>query len=203
MRISHSPLILSSAESNEYTRQALRGHNVVVTVAGWCGYQGPSILQLLEGLPAAQARQDSVFALPVQWVEKFSPSTEWVHSRRIFWGRVAQGVARVGQSVRVWPGGQRAQIAQVLNASRQPMTVQAQWSAGLVLDRELDVSRGDWLLQAPAATDHEAQAVDGLWLGRNAVATLAWMDDEPLVVGRNYWALHGPWGGKGKGVPQI
>lgn len=170
---------------------ALQGHNVVDSAPGWCGYQGPSLLQILEGLPTAAAAQDSVFALPVQWVEKFSSSTESAHSRRIFWGRVAQGVARVGQSVRIWPGGQRAQIAQVLNASRQPVTVEAQWSAGLVLDRELDVSRGDWLLQAPAATDQEAEAVDGLWLGRKAMATLAWMDDEPLVTGRNYWALHG------------
>ena len=57
-------------------------------------------------------------------------------------------------------------------------------SAGIVLDRELDVSRGDWLL---------AEAEDGAALqgSREIAATIAWMDDEPLVPGRAYWALHG------------
>jgi sulfate adenylyltransferase subunit 1 len=49
-----------------------------------------------------------------------------------------------------------------------------------VLDREVDVSRGDWLL-APGAAE-PAREID---------ATIAWLDDEPLVAGRVYWALHG------------
>ena len=52
--------------------------------------------------------------------------------------------------------------------------------AGIVLDREVDVSRGDWLL-APGQI--EAQ--------RSLKATVSWLDDEPLVPGRVYWALHG------------
>jgi sulfate adenylyltransferase subunit 1 len=51
----------------------------------------------------------------------------------------------------------------------------------LVLDREVDVSRGDWVL----AQTHEAQTQNQLEV------TLAWLDDEPLVAGRVYWALHG------------
>jgi sulfate adenylyltransferase subunit 1 len=51
----------------------------------------------------------------------------------------------------------------------------------LVLDREVDVSRGDWVL----AQTHEVQAQNQLNV------TLAWLDDEPLVAGRVYWALHG------------
>jgi sulfate adenylyltransferase subunit 1 len=58
--------------------------------------------------------------------------------------------------------------------------VQAGLSAGIVLDREVDVSRGDWLLAPGAFTP-----------SRNISATVAWMDDVPLVPGRTYWALHG------------
>jgi sulfate adenylyltransferase subunit 1 len=54
-------------------------------------------------------------------------------------------------------------------------------SAGIVLDKEVDVSRGDWLL----AGDNALQAQ------REIETTVAWMDDEPLVAGRVYWALHG------------
>ncbi len=70
-------------------------------------------------------------------------------------------------------------------------------SAGIVLDREVDVSRGDWLLAAPAAVqaaedDFDSPAPQSPWPARREIeATVAWMDDEPLVVGRVYWALHG------------
>ena len=70
-------------------------------------------------------------------------------------------------------------------------------SAGIVLDREVDVSRGDWILAAPSAAapaddDFDAPVEHSAWPGRREIsATVAWMDDEPLVVGRVYWALHG------------
>ena len=101
--------------------------------------------------------------------------------RRVFWGRVATGQAQVGQTIQVFPSGQTAVISQVLSATRQPIDQASGQSAGLVLDREVDVSRGDWLLaqhHAPAPV----QRID---------TTVAWMDDEPLVAGRVYWALHG------------
>jgi sulfate adenylyltransferase subunit 1 len=54
-------------------------------------------------------------------------------------------------------------------------------SAGVILDHEVDLSRGDSLTE-----------VEGPHLGRDTVElTVAWMDDEPLVAGRSYWALHG------------
>jgi sulfate adenylyltransferase subunit 1 len=116
----------------------------------------------------------------VQWVEKFSSSADTSRGRRIFWGRVATGAAQEGQEVTVLPSGQTARIAHVVDHARQPHTVAARHGAGIVLDREVDVSRGDWLL-APGAF---APA-------REVAATVAWLDDEPLVAGRTYWALHG------------
>jgi sulfate adenylyltransferase subunit 1 len=163
---------------------ALRGHNVVEPAPGWCGYTGPSLLAILELLPVAPADTALALALPVQWVEKFPTSADTSQGRRIFWGRVANGVARSGQQVKVLPGGQIATVAQVLGTTRRPGSVNAGHSAGVVLDREVDVSRGDWLLAVtPAATS--------LAPTREISATVAWMDDEPLVAGRIYWALHG------------
>ena len=159
---------------------ALKGHNVVESQPGWCGYQGPSLLQLLEQLDVAEAETTEPFAFPVQWVEKFSASADTSQGRRVFWGRVATGIIQPGQQVKVLPSGQTATVAQVLNHVRQPKNVPAGHSAGIVLDREVDVSRGDWLL-APGAAEPS----------RDISATIAWMDDEPLVAGRVYWALHG------------
>jgi sulfate adenylyltransferase subunit 1 len=89
-----------------------------------------------------------------------------------------------GQQIKVMPSGQTATVAQVLNHVRLPKAVAAGHSAGIVLDREVDVSRGDWLL----AVDEQGQSLEA---SREIRATVAWMDDETLVAGRVYWALHG------------
>jgi sulfate adenylyltransferase subunit 1 len=120
-------------------------------------------------------------SFPVQWVEKFHDSNVTHQGRRVLWGRVATGTLSVGQSVKVFPSGQLATVAQVLSATRQDTSKLKGQSAGVVLDREVDVSRGDWLVAADSGLEGKQQ-ID---------TTIAWMDDEPLVPGRLYWALHG------------
>lgn len=159
---------------------ALKGHNVVEAQPGWCGYDGLSLLKLLEQLDVTPAETDEAFAFPVQWVEKFSSSSDTSQGRRVFWGRVATGSVEPGQKITVLPSGQTAVVAQVLNHVRTPGVVPARHSAGIILDREVDVSRGDWLLAEGAFEPT-----------REISATIAWLDDEPLVAGRVYWALHG------------
>jgi sulfate adenylyltransferase subunit 1 len=83
--------------------------------------------------------------------------------------------------VKVFPSGQTAKVLQVLSATRQVKTNITGQSGGLVLDRELDISRGDWIVAADSELEGQ----------RQIEATVAWMDDEPLVAGRLYWALHG------------
>jgi sulfate adenylyltransferase subunit 1 len=176
---------------------ALKGWNVVNPQPGWCGYEGHSLLQILEQLPHTPADTQLPLAQPVQWVEKFSSSADTHQGRRVFWGRVAAGSVAPGAQVSIFPSGQKAVVAQVLDHARRPTAVHAGNSAGIVLDREVDVSRGDWILAAPstaavATDDFAAPAEQPSWPGRREVnATIAWMDDEPLVPGRVYWALHG------------
>ena len=163
---------------------ALKGDNVVHASAGWCGYTGPSLLTLLEQLPVTAPETEVPFAFPVQWVEKFSASSDTSQGRRVFWGRVATGSVQPGQQISILPSGQTATVAQVLDHVRKPNNVEAGHSAGIILDREVDVSRGDWLLATVDAPKHFEPT-------REISATVAWMDDEPLVAGRVYWALHG------------
>ncbi|QDL37555.1 sulfate adenylyltransferase subunit 1 [Rhodoferax sediminis] len=175
---------------------ALKGWNVVERGAGapeaqdlgWCGYHGASLLEILEQLPSTGADPTQPFAFPVQWVEKFSSSADTTQGRRVFWGRVAAGGVQPGQSITVMPGGQTATVAQVLDHARQPKAILAGSSAGIVLDREVDVSRGDWLLADASSEDSFVSSPEG---STTLNATVAWMDDVPLVAGRVYWALHG------------
>ena len=160
---------------------ALKGWNVVDRHLDWCGYSGPSLLSILEELPNTPAETEVAFSFPVQWVEKFHDSGVTTQGRRVFWGRVATGTVEPGQTIQVFPSGQTAVVSQVLSATREPQNKAAGHSAGIVLDREVDVSRGDWLLAEHGSPEGQ----------RQLNTTIAWMDDEPLVAGRVYWALHG------------
>jgi sulfate adenylyltransferase subunit 1 len=179
---------------------ALKGWNVVDfghENQGWCNYQGPTLLEILEKLPTTPQDTAAPVAFPVQWVEKLHDSNVTHQGRRIFWGRVGAGTLQPGTEVQVFPSGQKAVVAQVLDHARAPRTVEAGRSAGVVLDREVDVSRGDWILAAPVAAevaddDFDTPAAVSPYPGTKELSTtIAWMDDEPLVAGRVYWALHG------------
>ena len=183
---------------------ALKGWNVVDfghEQPGWCGYDGPSLLEILEQLPTTPQDTVAPIAFPVQWIEKRHDSHITHQGRRIFWGRLAAGAVQPGTEVQVFPSGQRAVVAQVLDHVRRSGAVGAGHSAGIVLDREVDVSRGDWLLAAPIHSDAPAPEDDfgdspatpaSVYpASRELQATIAWLDEDPLLPGRVYWALHG------------
>ena len=166
---------------------ALRGDNVTQTVVtdgtDWSTwYRGPTLLQLLESLPVAQERTEGDLLIPVQYVARDDGdgSTGVGHQPRSLYGRIAHGSVKAGDEVQIFPSGERAVVAEVRLAGSVVDHVEAGWSAGVVLDRQLDVSRGDWIATPNSVTGRQSFA-----------ATLAWLDTEPAVVGRKYWVRHG------------
>ena len=163
---------------------ALRGDNVTVALdLPW--YQGPSLLQLLERLPTTQERTQGAMLQPVQYVarDEAQPGqgTKGAgHQPRVFWGRIAHGSVQAGDAVQVFPSGELAQVAAVRRAGSTVASAQAGESAGIVLDRQLDISRGDWIASPGSLAPVQ-----------RFTATLAWLDIEPAIVGRKYWVRHG------------
>jgi sulfate adenylyltransferase subunit 1 len=156
---------------------ALRGDNVTTPLdATW--YGGPSLLQVLEGLPATQEAAAGAFHLPVQYVAREGQGTG--EQPRVLWGRIAQGAVCVGDEVQVFPSAERARVTAMRRAGRTIDRAAAGQSAGLVLDRQLDVSRGDWLATPGSLQPHQ-----------RLYATMAWLDTEAATVGRKYWVRHG------------
>ena len=88
--------------------------------------------------------------------------------------------SRAGDEVQVAPNGERATVLVVRRAGVAVAVARTGESAGLVLDRQLDISRGDWIA-APTT----------LASRRSFSATLAWLDTEPAVLNRKYWLRHG------------
>ena len=156
---------------------ALRGDNVTQPLdADW--YDGPSLLQLLESLPVVQERKTGDLLIPVQYVARDVEGTG--DQLRTLWGRIAHGQVRAGDEVQIFPSQQKALVHEVRLAGELVDVAEAGQSAGLLLDRQLDVSRGDWI-----ATP------DSLHATNRFSATLAWLDTEPAVVGRKYSVRHG------------
>ena len=156
---------------------ALRGDNVTTPLrSGW--YHGPSLLQLLESLPVVQESAAAPFCLPVQYVARAGQGTG--EQPRVLWGRIAQGSVRVGDAVQVFPSGVRATVVALRRAGLAVDDAATGQSAGLVLDRQIDVSRGDWL-----AAPGELRNVTRF------AATLAWLDTEAATPGRKYLLRHG------------
>jgi sulfate adenylyltransferase subunit 1 len=158
---------------------ALRGDNITRPLqADW--YRGPSLLQLLENLPTTQERVDGALLLPVQYVAREAGEAGTGHQPRTLWGRIAHGRVRPGDEVELFPSGERARVVELRRAGSSVNQAEAGQSAGLVLDRQLDVSRGDWI--GTPRTLLPAQRFG---------ATLAWLDTEAAVIGRKYLVRHG------------
>ena len=157
---------------------ALHGDNVSRPSA-LGGYDGPTLLALLEQFPDDDVATGGAALLPVQYVGADSGSGAG-HRPRVLWGRIARGEVSVGDALAVFPSGETANVSELYVAGTRVGRAGAGRSAGVVLDRQLDVSRGDWL----AAPDSVAPSA-------RFRATLAWLDTEPAVIGRRYWLRHG------------
>ncbi len=165
---------------------ALRGDNVTqppsaanAARGAWGDwYRGPSLLQLLESLPTAQERIVGDLLIPVQYVARDGDGTG--DRPRTLWGRIAHGSVRAGAEVQLFPSRQKATVVEVRVGGDLVDAAVAGQSAGLSLDRQLDVSRGDWI--ATPDTVRETSRFS---------ATLAWLDTEPAVIGRKYSVRHG------------
>jgi bifunctional enzyme CysN/CysC len=150
----------------------LAGDNVVNRSAATSWYDGPSLLEHLDTVSLdAAADQAKPLRMPVQWVNR--PNQDF----RGFAGQIASGIIAAGDEVRVLPSGRVTRIERIVTVDGDlPQGVAGQ-SVTLTFADEIDCSRGD-VIAASADPPEVADQFE---------ATIVWMADEPLVVGRGYW----------------
>lgn len=135
-----------------------------------------TLLAWLEALPHQRRQEEAPFRFAVQQVLR--PSID----DRFLTGRVASGSVRVGDRVTVLPSGRTTKVARIATLSGDLEEARAPLSVALALAEDVDVSRGDVLAHAGALPE-VAAAVD---------ASLVWLGEAPLVVGRRYLIKCGP-----------
>ncbi len=149
---------------------ALRGDNILAPSPATPWYHGPQLVPYLETIEVATDRTSKALRFPVQWVNR--PNLDF----RGFSGTVASGLVKVGDELLVAASRKPAIVTRIVTMDGDRGEAMAGEAVTLVLDREVDISRGDVLVHPGETPDYSNQFQ----------ARLVWMNDEQAMPGRSY-----------------
>lgn len=149
---------------------ALEGDNVATPSTTMPWYSGPTLLDVLETVELKRVVDHQPMRFPVQYVNR--PNLDF----RGYAGTLASGTVRPGDRVKVLPSGVESTIARIVTFDGDLPEAAAGEAITLVLNDEIDISRGDLLV----AADAELQAV------QSATVDVVWMAEQPLQPGQSY-----------------
>ena len=149
---------------------------------GW--YDGPTLLDLLENVPTAHAdHADHAenFRFPVQYVCRPQDSANpELHDYRGFMGRVESGRIAIGDAVTVLPAGRETRVKDIQVMGKSQPDAFVEQSITLLLEDEIDISRGDMIVKTGELPNVTKQ-ID---------AMLCWLSESPLDPRRKYLIRH-------------
>jgi bifunctional enzyme CysN/CysC len=149
---------------------ALNGDNVFRPATSMPWYDGPTLMSILETVEARRDEDRKSFRLPVQWVNRPNPDF------RGFSGGIASGRIGRGDAVVAAMSGHSAKVSRIVGPSGDLESAGAGQSVTLVLDREIDISRGEIL----------ARPDDGPVVADQFAGHLLWMSGEAMLPERTY-----------------
>lgn len=148
---------------------ATAGDNVTKPSQRMSWYHGSPLLEYLENVDVSDDNGNHNFSMPVQRVCR--PNRTF----RGFQGQIASGKIAVGDMVTVCPSGEKAKVSSILQGDQTVNESEEGQAVTISLDREIDISRGCVIKK-----DYELE-VDSSF-----AASILWMDDKPLTVGKNF-----------------
>ncbi|MCQ1569816.1 sulfate adenylyltransferase subunit CysN [Neorhizobium galegae] len=178
-RISHDfrefALSLGVRQITAIPMSALKGENVVYPAdASMPWYDGPTLVETLE-LATVRSTQAGGFRLPVQRVVRPGESF------RGYQGTVAGGSVKPGDSVVILPSGTVANVSRIVTFDLVRNAAVAGDAITLVLDRQVDVARGDVIV-----------SLDGQPMtGHHFDAQLVSLQPGGIEPGKRYWLKSG------------
>ena len=149
---------------------ALDGDNVASSSRRMDWYSGPTLLEMLESVDIVNASRQQPLRFPVQYVNR--PNFDF----RGYAGTLSTGVVRVGQKVKILPSGVESTVVRIVTFDGDLTEAIPGEAITLVLADEVDISRGDLLVDAS----------ETLQAAQNALVDVVWMAEQPLVAGQSY-----------------
>ena len=153
---------------------ALKGDNLLEHSDKMPWYEGSTLMHHLENVHIASDRNLIDFRLPVQYVNR--PNLNF----RGFCGTIASGVIKKGDEVMALPSRKKTTVKSIVTYEGELEEAFAPLAVTLTTEDEVDISRGDMIVR-PDNLPTVSDKFD---------ATVVWMDDEPLVPGKEYWIKH-------------
>ena len=153
---------------------AISGDNIVETSPNFSWYEGPSLLEILETIEVQNDINLDVPRFPVQYVIR--PQTDALHDYRGYAGKIVSGIYKVGESITVQPSGLKSKIAAIEVNGKRVEEAYAPQSAVLLLEDDIDISRGDLIVKEDALPQ----------VSNEFEVLICWMDNKPLVPGNKY-----------------
>jgi len=136
---------------------------------GW--HDGPTLMEHLEGVDTKTENEaDFPFRMPVQWVNR--PNLDF----RGFAGTIAAGTVSPGDPVVVAHSGKVAEVKRIVTADGDLTKAQAGDAVTVVLDREIDIARGDMLADPKSRPE----------VSHQFAAEILWMAEDEMLPGRSY-----------------
>jgi len=157
---------------------ALKGDNIVNRSEHMPWYTGTSLLDFLETVEVTGSETTDFARMPVQWVIR--PQTDELHDYRGYAGRILSGTFKVNDKVTVLPSGNSSVIEKIEVFDLNPEEVFAGMSVTLHLKDNIDISRGDVLVNS-AHLPQSSQLIE---------ADLCWMDNKPMDDSITYFLQH-------------
>ncbi|MDR2218412.1 MAG: sulfate adenylyltransferase subunit CysN [Yokenella regensburgei] len=143
---------------------ALEGDNVAGQSASMPWYSGPTLLEVLETVEIQRAVELQPMRFPVQYVNR--PNLDF----RGYAGTLASGTVQVGQRVKVLPSGVESSVARIVTFDGDLQEAGTGEAITLVLKDEIDISRGDLLVDAGASLPAvQSASVDVVWMAEQAL----------------------------------
>ena len=153
---------------------ALKGDMVVERGDNMPWYDGPALLQLIENIEIDHDVNLEDLRFPVQWVCR--PGNDF----RGYMGRIESGTVGTGDAITVLPSGRSSRIKQIVTHDGPLTRALAPQSVTLLLEDDLDVSRGDVIVQS----DRDVPVANEF------AADICWLDQQPLDLRRKYLVKH-------------
>ena len=160
---------------------ALVGDMLVDRLENMPWYTGETLLEILESAPAAHTEGNEEFRFPVQFVCRPHASADAdLHDFRGFMGRIESGDIAVGDAVTVLPNGYQSKVKAIQLGEAELQSAQTEQSVTLLLEDEIDTSRGDMIVK----TDSTIQPV------KQIEAFVCWLSETPMSPARTYVIRH-------------
>jgi sulfate adenylyltransferase subunit 1 len=161
---------------------ALLGDNVVELSKHMPWYQGPTFLNHLETVHIASDWNLNGFRFPVQWVNRpQNPTDPTLHDFRGVSGQIAGGIVKKGQKVMALPSGLKSFVKEIYTYEGPKQEAFCPQSITLVLEDDLDVSRGDTIVGMTELPGMSSELT----------ARVCWMHPRPLQSGKKYFMKQG------------